>query len=54
MSAEPVPDLPTPATRADLGHPIRYPLRIDDVWRSACSCHWWWALDSAEAEAAIK
>jgi hypothetical protein len=32
---------PAPLTAADLGHPIRSPLYVDDVWRSCCRCHWW-------------
>lgn len=54
MSAEPVPQQPKPATRADLGHPIRYPLHVDDAWRACCSCHWWQELDSDEAERAVQ
>lgn len=29
------------ATAADLGHPVRYPVFVDDAWHAACACHWW-------------
>lgn len=58
MSAESIPD-PAPATAADLGHRIRYPVKVDNQrggteWRAGCHCHYWWLLDPTEAEAAIK
>ncbi len=53
MTVHPVPQ-PAPATAADLGHPIRFPLYVDDVWRACCSCHWWWVLDADEAAEAAK
>lgn len=57
-SASPLPQ-PAPATSADLGHPIRYPLHIERdngevEWRAACNCHYWRLLDTAEAKRAIQ
>jgi hypothetical protein len=47
MTAAPLPDpVPAPKTAADLGHKIHYPLFVDDVWRSVCSCHWWWPVEA--------
>lgn len=52
-AAVPLPQPEVPATAADLGHPLRYPVEIvpDAEYRSGCSCHWWELLDVAEAKA---
>jgi hypothetical protein len=50
MSAEPLPQ-PEPV---DLGHPIRYPVRLNDAWRLTCTCHWWQEISDEQAEGAVK
>ena len=59
MTAAPLPQPEVPATAADLGHKIRYPLHIEldngqVEWRAACNCCWWRLLDTAEAKAAVQ
>ena len=55
MTAAPVPEF-TPATATDLGHAVRYPLRIETAggveWRAGCDCHTFWWLDPEEAHEA--
>jgi hypothetical protein len=41
MTAAPSQPPVRPKTAEDLGHPIHFPLFVDDVWRSCCNCHWW-------------
>ncbi len=53
MTVRPAPQ-PAPATAADLGHPIRYPLHVADVWRTTCTCHYWWLIDNEQASEAAK
>lgn len=58
MTAAPLPEKPAPKTAADLGHKIRYPLKVQRAWgiewRAGCNCHYWDLLDTAEAEKAIQ
>jgi hypothetical protein len=44
-----------PATAADLGHSVRYPVEFDPgEYFSGCRCHWMDPLDPDEARAALK